>query len=175
VDLEWRGRVVQPNTQAQIVADKKSYQVGDTAHLLLVTGLPESWAVVTAEGDSVQSRQVMHATGTSFAFDVPITKLAQPNLVINAVIVHDNQVITAQKSLKVPLVERTLTITATPARANICRAKRAASMCGRWIPQGKPVEADLSFGEVDEALYSVRPDDERGHCERVLSEAVLGS
>ena len=24
--------------------------------------------------------------------------------------------------------------------------------------QGKPVEADLSFGEVDEALYSVRPD-----------------
>ena len=26
------------NTQAQIVADKKTYQVGDTAHLLLVTG-----------------------------------------------------------------------------------------------------------------------------------------
>ena len=61
------------NTQAQIVADKKSYQVGDTAHLLLVTGLKESWAVVTAEGDSVQSRQLMHATGESFAFDVPIT------------------------------------------------------------------------------------------------------
>jgi alpha-2-macroglobulin len=41
LDLERRGRVVQqPNTQAQIVADKKTYQVGDTAHLLLVTGLP---------------------------------------------------------------------------------------------------------------------------------------
>ena len=51
------------NTQAQIVADKKSYQVGDVAHLLLVTGLQESWAVVTAEGDSVQSRQLIHATG----------------------------------------------------------------------------------------------------------------
>jgi uncharacterized protein YfaS (alpha-2-macroglobulin family) len=103
-----------PNTQAQIVADKKSYKVGDTAHLLLVTGLKESWAVVTAEGDSVQSRQLMHATGESFAFDVPITQQAQPNLIVNAVIVHDNQVMTAQKSLKVPLVERTLTITATP-------------------------------------------------------------
>ena len=61
------------NTQAQIVADKKSYQVGDVAHLLLVTGLPESWAVVTAEGDSVQSQQLIHATGQSFAFDIPIT------------------------------------------------------------------------------------------------------
>ena len=43
---------------------------------------------MTAEGNSVQSRQLIHATGESFAFDVPITKLAQPNLVVNAVIVH---------------------------------------------------------------------------------------
>ena len=61
------------NTQMQIVADKKSYAVGDTAHLLLVTGLKESWAVVTVEGDSVQSRRVLHGIGESVAFDVPIT------------------------------------------------------------------------------------------------------
>ncbi len=110
------GAYYQQNAQAQIVADKKSYQVGDTAHLLLVTGLDESWAVVTAEGDSVQSQRVMHATGTSVAFDVPITQQAQPNLVVTAIIVHDDQLMTAQKSLKVPLTERTLTITATPAK-----------------------------------------------------------
>jgi hypothetical protein len=54
------GSWYQPNAQAQIVADKKSYKVGDTAHLLLVTGLKESWAVVTVEGTSVQSRQLLH-------------------------------------------------------------------------------------------------------------------
>ena len=31
-------------------------------------------------------------------------------------------------------------------------------MCSLRTRKGKPVEADLSFGEVDEALYSVRPD-----------------
>ena len=72
--------------------------------------------MVTAEGDSVQSRQLIHCTGESFAFDVPITQQAQPNLVVTAVIVHDDQLMTAQKSLKVPLVERTLTITATPSK-----------------------------------------------------------
>ena len=77
------GKWYQANAQAQIVADKKSYKVGDTAHLLLVTGLKESWAVVTVEGNSVQSRQLLHATGESFAFDVPITQQAQPNLVVN--------------------------------------------------------------------------------------------
>ena len=147
------------NTQAQIVADKKSYQVGDVAHLLLVTGLAESWAVVTAEGDSVQSRQLIHATGQSFAFDIPITALAQPNLVITAVIVHDDQLITAQKSMKVPLVERTLTITAMASKATYLPGEKGSFDVLAVDYKGKPVEADLSFGEVDEALYSVRPDE----------------
>ena len=125
------GEWYKPNTQAQIVADKKTYQVGDTAHLLLVTGLTESWAVVTAEGDSVQSRQLLHATGESFAFDVPITQQAQPNLVVSAVIVHDNQLITAQKSLKVPLVERTLTITATPSKSQVSARRKRQLRCAR--------------------------------------------
>jgi uncharacterized protein YfaS (alpha-2-macroglobulin family) len=147
------------NTQAQIIADKRSYQVGDVAHLLLVTNLKDSWAVITAEGNSVQSRQVIHATSESFAFDVPITKLAQPNLVVNAVIVYDDQLITAQKSLKVPLVERTLTITATPSKPRFLPGETGSFDVLAVDYQGKPVEADLSFGEVDEALYSVRADD----------------
>ena len=147
------------NTQAQLVADKKTYQVGDTAHLLLVTGLNESWAVVTAEGNSVQSRQLLHATSQSFAFDIPITKLAQPNLVISAVIVHDNQLITAQKSLKVPLVERTLTVTATSSKPKYLPGEKGSFDVFAVDSNNKPVEADLSFGTVDEALYSVRPDD----------------
>ncbi len=146
------------NTQAQIVADKKSYRVGDVAHLLLVTGLKESWAVVTVEGNSVQSRQLIHATGESFGFDVPITVKAQPNLVVSAVIVHDNQLITAQKSLKVPLVERTLTITATPSKTRFLPGETGSFDVLAVNSSGRPVEADLSFGEVDEALYSVRPD-----------------
>jgi uncharacterized protein YfaS (alpha-2-macroglobulin family) len=147
------------NTQAQIVADKKSYQVGDVAHLLLVTGLKESWAVVTAEGDTVQSRQVLHATGESFAFDVPITAKAQPNLVVSAIIVHDNQLMTAQKNLKVPLVERTLTLTVTPSKPKYLPGEKGSFDVLAVDSKGKPVEADLSFGTVDEALYSVRPDE----------------
>jgi uncharacterized protein YfaS (alpha-2-macroglobulin family) len=152
------GAMYEPNAQAQIVADKKSYQVGDTAHLLLVTGLDESWAVVTTEGNAVQSQRVIHTTGTSAAFDVPITQLAQPNLVVTAILVHNDQLMTAQKSLKVPLVERTLTITATPQKTQYEPGDKASFDVKAVDSAGKPVEADLSFGVVDEALYSVRPD-----------------
>jgi len=147
------------NTQAQIVADKKSYQVGDVAHLLLVTGLKESWAVVTSEGETVQSRQLLHGASGNIAFDLPITALAQPNLVVNAVIVNDNKLITAQKSLKVPLAERTLTVTATPDKTKYLPGEKGTFDVYAVDSNNKPVEADLSFGEVDEALYAVRPDE----------------
>jgi alpha-2-macroglobulin len=153
------GEAYNQNTQAQIVADKKTYQVGDIAHLLLVTGLKESWALVTAEGNTVQARELLHSTGSSIAFDVAITKQSQPNLVVNAVIVHDDQIVTAQKSLKVPLVERTLTITATPGKAKYLPGEKGSFDVYAIDYQGHPVQADLSFGEVDEALYAVRPDE----------------
>jgi len=157
----WNGGVewANPNTQAKIVADKKSYQMGDTAHLLLLTGVPEAWAVVTTEGDTIQSRQLLHASGESVAFDVPITRLAQPNLVINAFFVRNNQIYTAHKSLKVPLVERTLTVTATPSKPKYLPGEKGSFDVLALDSAGKPVQADLSFGEVDEALYSVRPDE----------------
>ncbi len=153
------GSWYQPNKQAQIVADKKSYKVGDVAHLLLVTGLSDAWAVVTVEGNAVQSRQLLHATGASFAFDVPITAQSQPNVVVGVVIVHDNQIITAQKSLSVPPVAQTLTITATPSKQQYLPGEKASYDVQAVDSTGNPVQADLSFGVVDEALYKVRPDE----------------
>jgi alpha-2-macroglobulin len=153
------GQAYQQNTQIQIVTDKKSYQVGDVAHLLLVTGLKESWAVITVEGNSVQSRRVLHAPGESTAFDVPITAQSVPNVVVSAILVHDDQVATAQKTLKIPLTERTLTITATPNKPKYLPGETGSFDVFTADSKGNPVQADLSFGEVDEALYSVRPDD----------------
>ncbi len=152
------GEAYNQNTQIQIVADKKTYQVGDVAHMLLVTGLKESWAVVTVEGNSLQSRRLLHAATESMPFDVPITQQSQPNVIVSAVMIKDDQVLTAQKSLKVPLVERTLTITATPNKPSYLPGEKGSFDVFIADSNGKPVEADLSFGEVDEALYAVRPD-----------------
>ena len=158
----WNGAgeaYTQQNSQIQIVADKKSYKVGDVAHLLLVTGMKESWAVVTVEGNTVQSRRTLHAVGESTPFDVPITQQSQPNVIVSALMVKDEQVLTAQKSLKVPLDERTLTITATPSKLKYLPGEKGSFDVYAADSNGKPVQADLSFGEVDEALYGVRPDE----------------
>jgi len=75
------------------------------------------------------------------------------------VMVHEDQLMTAQKSLKVPLVERTLSITATPSKPRFLPGETGSFDVLAVDSDNKPVEADLSFGVVDEALYSVRPDE----------------
>lgn len=152
------GEFYNANTQMQLVADQKSYKVGDTAHMLLVTGIKNSWAAVAVEGNSIQSQRVLHSDGESIAFDVPITTQSQPNVIVTALLVHDNQLYTAQKSLKVPVVERTLTITATPSKPRFTPGERASFDVFAADSTGHPVQAELSFGEVDEAIYAVRPD-----------------
>ncbi len=147
-----------PNAKAQIISDKKVYAVGDTAHLLLVSGLKEGWAVVTVEGNTLHTRQLLHLTSESQAFDVPINSKSEPNVIVTATIVHDDQLMTAQKSLKVPPTSETLNITATPSKATYLPGEKGSFDVLIKDATGKPVQADLSFGEVDEALYSVRPD-----------------
>ena len=56
--------------EIRMVADKKSYKVGDTAHVLIMTGVPESYLLVTTEARTVQSKKIVHATSQS---DLPWT------------------------------------------------------------------------------------------------------
>ncbi len=148
-----------PNSQIQIISDKKVYAVGDTAHLLLVGSLKEGYAVVTAEGNSLHTRQLLHLTSGSQAFDLPITAKAEPNLIVTATLIHNDQLLTAQKSLRVPPVAETLSITATPSKQTYLPGEKGSFDVFIKDATGKPVAADFSFGEVDEAIYSIHPDE----------------
>jgi uncharacterized protein YfaS (alpha-2-macroglobulin family) len=142
----------------QIVADKKSYSPGDVAHLSIVSESAGFHALVIVQGNTVQSRQVMYSDGNTLAFDLPITADAQPNLTVDALYLKDNVLYQATKSLKVPPAQQQLQVEITPAK-DVFQPQQTASydLVTRDFA-GKPVSADLSFGVVDEAIYSLYPD-----------------
>jgi alpha-2-macroglobulin len=49
--------------EIRMLADKKSYQAGQTAHVMVMTGQPETYLLVTTEGRTIQSKKVVHAAG----------------------------------------------------------------------------------------------------------------
>jgi uncharacterized protein YfaS (alpha-2-macroglobulin family) len=142
----------------QIVADKKSYAPGDTAHLSIVSEASNFYALVVTQGNTVQKREVMHTDGKTLAFDLPITADAQPNITVDALFLKDNTLYQASKVIKVPPAQQQLQVLLTPTKDVFQPQQSATYDVSTRDFAGKPVSADLSFGVVDEAIYSLYPD-----------------
>ena len=142
----------------QIVADKKSYAPGDTAHLSIVSESEGFYALVVAQGYTVQMRNVMRSDGKTLSFDLPITADSQPNVTVDALFLKDNTLYQATKVLKVPPTQQQLQVAITPAKDLFQPQQTATYDVLTQDFAGKPVSADLSFGVVDEAIYSLYPD-----------------
>jgi len=142
----------------QIISDKKTYAPGDTAHLSIVSETGSFYALVVAQGYTVQKREVMHTDGKTLSFDLPITTDSQPNVTVDTLYIKNNILYQASKILKVPPVHQQLQVDITPAKDLFQPQQTATYDVVTRDFAGKPVSADLSFGVVDEAIYSLYPD-----------------
>jgi uncharacterized protein YfaS (alpha-2-macroglobulin family) len=155
-EQNWWGGMSQ---QLQIIADKKKYSVGDVAHLSLVSPVAGFHALVTATGLTDEFRKVVSSDGKTLTWDMPITSDSVPNLQVNAVFIANDQMYEANKNIKVPPVEKQLQVEVTPAKQVFQPQQSAMYDVLLKDSTGKPIPgADLSFGVVDEAIYSLYPD-----------------
>ena len=143
---------------SQIIADKKSYAPGDIAHLSLVSETAGFHALIIVQGDTVLQREVMTSDGRTLAFDIPITAECQPNITVAAIYVKDGTLYQASKIVKIPPAQQQLQVQIVPTRDTFQPQQKADYDVTTLDAAGKPVSANLSFGVVDEAIYSIHPD-----------------
>ena len=144
--------------QIQIVPDKKSYKAGDTAHLLLMTRVANAQMLVTTEGHTIQTRQVVKGSGTSTMVSIPITAECQPNVYVNVAFIQDGTLYTGQQNLKVPADQQKLSVTLEPSQPQFKPGDPARYTVTALDSNGKPAVAEFSLGVVDESIYAIHPD-----------------
>ena len=154
--------------RVQIVADKKTYQPGDTAHVLIVTSKEPTSVLVTAEGNGLYSGQVIKSNGGSITVDVPIKPEYAPNFYVAAVFIRGNKLYQGSKSLTVPPTQHELNVQLLPSKPQYQPGEAASYTIKATDNSGKPVVAEFSLGVVDEAIYAIKPETVRQHRERVL-------
>ncbi len=159
----------------QIVADKKVYAPGDTAHLSIVSESSGFHALVVAQGYAVSKREVMHTDGKTLSFDLPITADSQPNMTVEAFFIKDDTLFQASKVIKVPPVQQQLSVQITPAKDVFQPQQNVTYDVVARDFAGKPVSADLSFGVVDEAIYSLYPDSSGDMVRRLYPQRSIES
>jgi alpha-2-macroglobulin len=142
----------------QIIPDKKTYAVGDTAHLLVLTGQPESYLLVTTEARTIQSQRIVHATSSSVTIDVPITSEQQPNVYVSVAFFRNNLLFQSNKNVKVPAIQQKLQLAIQPSATQFEPGQKATYTIQARDSDGKPVTGEFSLGIVDEAIYAIHPD-----------------
>ena len=150
----WAGE----DKEIRLVADKRSYQVGETAHILAMTGMPETYLLVTTEARTIQSKRVIHATSSTPTIDVPILSEHQPNVFVSVSFLRENSFYQSSKSLKVPAVQQKLQIEIQPSKKQFTPGQDATYTLLAHDYKGKPVAGEFSVGVVDEAIYGIYPD-----------------
>jgi uncharacterized protein YfaS (alpha-2-macroglobulin family) len=140
----------------QIIPDKKSYKPGDTAKMLIVTGVQECNLWLSVEGKALFLSKVISVKGGTATVDVPIQSSHAPNIFVEAVFVKDDTLYRGSKSIKVPPIEKQIQVEVQTAKPEYKPGEPAVFHVTAKDYQGKPLSAEFSLGLVDEAIYAVK-------------------
>jgi hypothetical protein len=146
------------NRRVDIFPDKRSYQPGDTAHVLIVTQEPGAQVLVTTEGQQVYTWALHPAAESSFTVDIPIEERYERNFFVGVTFVKGEQLFEASKNIAVPAHEKVLKVTIETDKAQYRPNEKVTYTVTAQDQEGRPVSAEVSLGVVDEAIYAVRPD-----------------
>jgi alpha-2-macroglobulin len=141
----------------ELVADRRSYQPGDTARLVVRGSEFNASVLVTKENQHVSFHQVVRARSNE-AIDVPIADDDVGDTYVSIAFLKDDRLYRAERRLAVPAAQHQLAITAVADRPIVRPGEPGVFTLHVAGADGAPVLAQLSVGLVDEAVYGVRPD-----------------
>lgn len=142
----------------QIVTDKKTYDAGDTASVLIKTDNPGATALVTVEGERVYDRMTVPLTGSATMVKIPVKSAYKPNFHIGVCFVKDKEFSQQQARAKVSLNPQTLKIAVQPNKRQYRPGENASFKIKATDQKGNPAVAQVSVGVVDEAIYAIAED-----------------
>lgn len=143
----------------KLVPDKKSYQPGETAHVLAILPQDHTHLLVTTELLNVMTARQIDAPGRSIVIDVPITSNYAPNMYLGVAFVRDNDMYTESKLISVPARDRMLKLDIIADKPEYKPRETASYTIVARNADGSPAPgAEVSLGVVDEAIYSVQPE-----------------
>lgn len=143
----------------QMTFDKKVYQNGDKAKVMLVSPVKDVQALVCIEGTELFSCKVVDMKSNTYMFEVPVEKKYMPNAYVSvSIVAKDRQYYSLTKMMKVSPDIQFLNIDIKPDKTKYKPQDKAVFKIKVTDSKGKPVKAELSAAVVDESIFSIRAD-----------------
>lgn len=152
----------------EIVADKRTYQPGETAHLLINTAENNSRILFSddvSEG-MLRTYRFIDLPQRSTVIDIPITNAHLPNFFVEATLVRNGQVHQEMREIYVPPAKNILSFSIETDKAVYKPGEQGKVRVKLQDASGKPVAGDVTLTAFDESLTYIQ--DEFGPAPKIF-------
>jgi alpha-2-macroglobulin len=155
----------------ELVADRKSYEVGQTAHVLVKSPFKSAEALVTVERAGVYSQKRMTLTGSMPTLDIPVTDDLRPNAFVSVLLLKGRSKAAPDKpnqpdvgapafrlgyaSIPVNPEARRLKVAVKPSKSELHPGDEVDVDVDVKDRSGKPAKAEVTLYAVDEGVLSL--------------------
>ncbi|HVF48894.1 MAG TPA: MG2 domain-containing protein [Pyrinomonadaceae bacterium] len=153
---QWTDLSYQGEETIKLVPDKKSYRVGETAHVLALLPTDKAHLLVTTELMNVLTVRQVESVGRTVVIDVPIEARYAPNVFLNVTYVRNSDMYTQDQMLVVPARDKLLNLQIIPDKKEYKpRDPASYTILARNMDGSPAAGAEVSLGVVDESIYSI--------------------
>jgi uncharacterized protein YfaS (alpha-2-macroglobulin family) len=156
---KWGDFAFEDSGSIKLIPDKKTYQPGDTAKILTMLPTDGGHLLVTTELGGVITARHIAASGRAAMIDLPIEARYAPNVYLSVAYVRNGEMYSSDKMLAVPARNKFLSLEIIPDKKEYKPRDIASYTVLARQADGSPAAgAEVSFGVVDEAIYSIQPE-----------------
>ncbi|MBI4867408.1 MAG: hypothetical protein HY816_10705 [Candidatus Wallbacteria bacterium] len=154
--------------ELEILSDKRTYEPGETAHLMINSSRPGASVLFSHRTDHgiLTNYRVIALPSKSTVIDLPIEARDNPNFFVEATAVIDGKLRQEAREILVPPKEGVMNVEVTPDRPDYRPGDEATVRVKATTPEGKPVEAELAMTVFDKSVLYIQPEtlkDVRAH------------
>jgi uncharacterized protein YfaS (alpha-2-macroglobulin family) len=159
------------DSSIELVADKKSYEVGQTAKILVKSPFKSADALVTVERAGTYSERRMTLSGATPTIEVPITEDLRPNAYVSVLLLRGRSKPIEKSgtkadvgaptfrmgytSLRINPEARRLSVKVQPNKSDYRPGEKTDVVVSVRDREGKPARAELTLYAVDEGVLSL--------------------
>ncbi|MGB4811353.1 MAG: MG2 domain-containing protein [Methylophilaceae bacterium] len=161
-----------PAGHIEVVWDKTTYQVGETATALVSFSEPIDHALLTLERDKIEKTSLLNAPDAwiktskiapqQWRVSLPVTETFAPNVTLSVAYVHNNDFVFENAGIIVSSPKVNVRVTADKKQYapgdTVKLSIDTAMISANGQATQKPVSAQVTLGVVDEMIYVLQPE-----------------
>jgi alpha-2-macroglobulin len=142
----------------EVITDKRTYEVGETAKLLISSDIADAHVLFSAKVDNghLLAPEVLALNGKTRMITIPITAAHVPNFFVEATVIAGGKMSEEVRELYVPPPQAELRVNIVPKSGEFRAGKEGELEITTTDPAGKPVSANVAVSVFDKAVLYIQ-------------------